>query len=254
MQLRDRVAVVTGGGRGIGRAIARRFAAEGAMVAIAQRDKDSLLRTAAEIRAAGGVALPIPTDVGDEAACERLIETAVRELGTLDILVNNAAIATPRRVPFHELPNDLWRETISINLFGMFYCGRAAARDMVARRYGRIVNILAIQAWVPLPHNAPYAAAKGGGASLTRSMAVDLAPHGVIVNAIAPGPVHVASDEVPPDVDATAATLLRRVGRPPEVAALALFLASEECSFVVGQTIVCDGGRLLSRRGDPGWV
>jgi NAD(P)-dependent dehydrogenase (short-subunit alcohol dehydrogenase family) len=85
-------------------------------------------------------------------------------------------------------------------------------------------------------------------------MAIDLAPHGVIVNAIAPGPVYVAGDEVPPETDATAATLLHRAGRPAEVAALALFLASEECSFVVGQTIICDGGRLLSRRGDPGWV
>ena len=254
MRLRDRVAVITGGGRGIGRAIARRFAAEGAQVVIAQRDATTLERTAAEIRGAGGAALALPADVGQESQCEALVAVAVREFGRLDILVNNAAIASPQKAPFAEMPTEVWRQTLGVNLDGAFYCGRAAARVMVPHGYGRIVNVLAIQAWVPLPENAPYAASKGGGVSLTRSMAIDLAPHGVIVNAIAPGPVYVAADDVPPEVDATAATLVRRAGRPNEVAALAVFLASEECTFVVGQTIVCDGGRLLSRRGDPGWV
>lgn len=254
MRLQDRVAIVTGGNRGIGRAIARRFAAEGASIVIAGRDEAALARTEREIAAAGGRVLAVPADVADEAACERLIAAALERFGALDILVNNAAIASPRRAPFAELTTEVWQQTLGVNLDGMFYCGRAAARAMVARGYGRIVNVLAIQAWSPLPDNAPYAASKGGGGSLTRSMAVDLAPRGVIVNAIAPGPVYVAADEVPTDVDASAATLVRRAGRPAEVAALAVFLASEECSFVVGQTIICDGGRLLSRRGDPGWV
>ena len=254
MRLQDRVAVITGGGKGIGRAIARRFAAEGANVIIAQRDPETLERTAREIRGAGGTALAVPTDVSSEAACEALIRRALDEHGHLNILVNNAAIASPRKAPFPDMSTEVWRQTLDVNLYGMFYCGRAAARSMVAARYGRIVNVLAIQAWVPLPENAPYAASKGGGMSLTRSMAIDLAPHGVIVNAIAPGPVYVAADDVPGDVDASAATLVRRAGRPEEVAALAVFLASEECTFVVGQTVVCDGGRLLSRRGDPGWV
>jgi NAD(P)-dependent dehydrogenase (short-subunit alcohol dehydrogenase family) len=254
MKLQDRVAVITGGGRGIGRAIARRFAAEGANVVLAQRDQATLERTVEEIRRAGGAALAVPTDVSQEAQCDALIAAAVREFGRLDILVNNAAIASPEKAPFPQMPTEVWRQTLAVNLDGAFFCARAAARVMVPRRYGRIVNVLAIQAWVPLPDNAPYAASKGGGMSLTRSMAVDLAPHGVIVNAIAPGPVYVAADDVPPEVDATAATLVRRAGRPDEVAALAVFLASAECTFVVGQTIVCDGGRLLSRRGDPGWV
>ena len=254
MRLRERVAVVTGGNRGIGRAIARRFAAEGAKVAIAGRDQGALERTAEEIRDAGGEVLAVRTDVADEEACGRLIRAAVERFGALHILVNNAAIASPERRPFPELSTELWRRTLGVNLDGAFFCGRAAAAEMVRGGYGRIVNVLAIQAWVPLPHNAPYAASKGAGVSLTRSMAIDLAPHGVIVNAIAPGPVYVAADDVPGEVDRTAATLVRRAGRPEEVAALALFLASEECTFVVGQTIVCDGGRLLSRRGDPGWV
>ncbi len=254
MRLQDRVAVVTGGGRGIGRAIAKRFAAEGAAVVIAQRDRATLERTALEITQAGGTALPVPTDISNERACEALIAKAIDTYGRLDILVNNAAVASPRKAPIQDLPTEVWRTVLSVNLDGMFFCSRAAARHMVARRYGRIVNVLAIQAWVPLPENAPYAASKGGGISLTRSMAIDLAPHGVIVNAIAPGPVYVAGDDVPEEVDRTAATLVRRAGRPAEVAALAVFLASEECTFVVGQTIVCDGGRLLSRRGDPTWV
>jgi NAD(P)-dependent dehydrogenase (short-subunit alcohol dehydrogenase family) len=254
VRLQDRVAIVTGGSRGIGRAIARRFAAEGATVVIAARDAARLEQTAGEIRAVGGKVLALPTDVSDEAACERLIETTVERFGGLDILISNAAIASPQRRPFQEVPTAAWQQTLDVNLGGLFFCGRAAAATMVARQYGRIVNVLAIQAWVPLPHNAAYAAAKGAGISLTRSMAIDLAAHGVIVNAIAPGPVYVAADAVPAEVDQTAATLVERAGRPAEVAALAVFLASEECSFVVGQTIVCDGGRLLSRRGDPGWV
>ena len=254
MRLAGRVAIVTGASRGIGRAIALRFAAEGARVVVAARDGAALDRVVAAIQAAGGEALAVPTDVSDEAACDRLIATTAEHYGQMDILINNAAIASPQRHPFPELPTANWRQTLDVNLNGLFYCGRAAAAAMARRSYGRIVNVLAIQAWTPLPHNAPYAAAKGGGMSLTRSMAIDLAPFGVIVNAIAPGPVYVAADDVPPDVDLTAATLVRRAGRPAEVAALAVFLASEECSFVVGQTIVCDGGRLLSRRGDPEWV
>ncbi len=255
MRLAKQVALVTGGNRGIGRAIAQRFVQEGAIVAIAGRDRVSLERTANELHALGKrEALWIQADVGIEADCEDAVETVIAHCGTLDILVNNAAQASPARHEFAQLPTADWATVLNVNLNGMFYCGRAAARHMVARQYGRIINVLAIQAWVPLPGNAPYAASKGGGMSLTRSMAIDLAPQGVIVNAIAPGPVYVRADTVPPDVDASAATLVRRAGRPAEVAALAVFLASSECSFVVGQTVVCDGGRLLSRRGDPEWV
>ncbi len=249
-----RVAVVTGGGTGIGRAVVRRLAAEGAQVVLAGRRAEPLERVAEEVRGLGGTALPVATDVSDEVACDRLIETAVREYGQLDVLVSNAAHAAGRGTPLQEMATERWRETLETNLYGAFFCGRAASRQMVPRGYGRIVNVAAIQAWSPLPYNAPYVASKGGLISLTRAMAADLGPHGVVVNGVAPGPVYIDADEVPAEVDESAATLVRRAGRPEEVASVVAFLASDECSFVVGQTIVCDGGRLLSRRGDPGWV
>jgi 3-oxoacyl-[acyl-carrier protein] reductase len=249
-----RVAVVTGAGTGIGRAVARRLARDRARVVLAGRREAPLEAVAEEVRAAGGHALVVPADVSQEAACERLIGTAVDTYGRLDVLVSNAAHAAGRGTPLHEMQTESWQEVIGTNLSGAFYCGRAAARHMISRRSGRIVNVAAIQAWSPLPHNTPYVASKGGLISLTRAMAADLGPHGIVVNAVAPGPVYIEGDEVPADVDASAATLIRRAGRPEEVASVVAFLASDECSFVVGQTIVCDGGRLLSRRPDPGWV
>ncbi|HEY8744392.1 MAG TPA: SDR family NAD(P)-dependent oxidoreductase, partial [Chloroflexota bacterium] len=121
MRLQDRVAIVTGGSRGIGRAIAQRFAAEGATVVIAARDPATLEQTAATIQEAGGRVLVLPTDVSDEAACDRLIQATVEQFGGVDILINNAAIASPQRRPFQELPTAIWQQTLDVNLGGLFY-------------------------------------------------------------------------------------------------------------------------------------
>jgi NAD(P)-dependent dehydrogenase (short-subunit alcohol dehydrogenase family) len=240
------VALVTGGGQGLGRAIARRLARDGARVAIAQRASGPLTRTAAEIEAAGGVALAVPADVAAPEQVARLVETVRDAFGPIEILVNNAGF-NRRRATFTEIDLASWQEVLAADLTGPFLCARAVAPEMIARGWGRIVNVGAIQAWMPLPGNAAYAAAKSGLVGLTRSMAVDLTAHGVVVNAIAPGPVDPEAEDAPRDGDDWP-TLLGRRGLPREVAALAAFLASDDCTFVVGQTIVCDGGRQFSRK------
>lgn len=245
-RLSGRVAVVTGGGQGLGRAIARRLAREGARVAIAQRSPGPLERAAADIRAAGGEVLAVPTDVAVPEQVERLASATREAFGPIDILVNNAGF-NRRKATFTDVDLASWSEVLAADLTGPFLCARAVVPDMIARGWGRIVNIGAVQAHRPLPGNAAYASAKGGLESLTRSLAVDLAGHGVLANCIVVGPVDPEAEDTPLDA-LEWPTLLGRRGLPREVAALAAFLASDDSSFIVGQTIVCDGGRTLSRK------
>ena len=254
-RLVGRVALVTGAGHGIGRACAERLAAEGAAVVLAQRNQPEGEAVAEMIRVAGGRVISVHADLAEPATAERAVALAVEQFGGLDVLVNNAA-RVPERADFLEMTAEQWDAVMAVNLDGTFRLSQAAARVMGARGYGRIVNVLAIQMRLPLPRNAAYVASKGGGEALTRAMAVDLAPRGIVVNAVAPGMVMTegwtGTTAGDPTLDSGSTALVGRMGRPEEVAALVAFLASEECSFVVGQTIICDGGRLLSRRGDPG--
>lgn len=247
-RLRGRVALVTGGGQGLGRAIARRLACEGARVAIAQRNPEPLERTAADIRAAGGEVIAVPTDVAVPEQVDRLAEAVQEAFGGVDILINNAGF-NRRRSSFMEIDLAAWNEVLGGNLTGPFLCAKAVVPGMIERRWGRIVNVGALQAWWPLSGNAAYASAKGGLVSLTRSLAVDLTRFGIIVNCIVVGPVDPKAEDIPLDARDWP-TLLGRRGLPSEVASLAAYLASDECSFVIGQTIVCDGGRSLSREPD----
>jgi 3-oxoacyl-[acyl-carrier protein] reductase len=248
-RLAGRTAIVTGAAQGIGRGIARRFAREGARVVVADLDIEGAEHTAAEINASGE-AFAIACDVADEAQVEAMVESTAARYGGPHILVNNAAIALCFQ-PFLEMTPGEWRRVIDVNLTGVFLCSQAAARRMRVQGGGRIVNIASVNSFRPEPDVAHYAASKGGVLLLTMSMARDLAPHGILVNAIAPGPIRtertIAWDAAHPEAigEALARLPLRRRGEPDEVASAAVFLVSDEAAYVCGHTLAVDGGYLL---------
>lgn len=195
MQIQDKVAIVTGGGFGIGRAIVKRFAREGAKVVIAEIDSESGMRTCNEVEAAGGTALFISTDVSQRKAVEELIDETVNHFKTIDILVNNAGIKGSDG-PFLEVTQERWDRIIATNQTGVFICSQLAARVMAKAGRGNIIHIASVNSFIPQTLSTAYSAAKGALITLTRSMATDLAHYRIRVNAIAPGPIDV---ELPDD-------------------------------------------------------
>jgi glucose 1-dehydrogenase len=249
LRLRNKVAVITGSSLGIGSAIALAFAQEGAAVAVDYRSHpDEAKEIVDKVEGSGGRAISVRADVSSPEDVKNLIQSAVEAFGRLDVMVNNAGIE--EKMAFLDTPLDVWSKAIAVNLTGAWLGCQEAARQMVSQGgSGRIINVSSVHEDLPMPTNSPYCAAKGGLRMLMRTIAVELAPHNITVNNIAPGAVDTPMD-APLKEDASemqellSEIPLRRMGKPEEVASLAVYLASDAAAYVTGSTIVIDGGMI----------
>lgn len=244
--LEGRVALVTGAGRGIGRALALALAGVGADIALAARSVGEIEKVAAEVEGLGRRALAVPTDVTDEAEVERLVGRVLEELGGLDVLVNNSGVI--HAAPLVETSAEEWDRVVSTNLRGTFLCMRAAGRHFLERGEGKVVNVASNFAFMGVPRFASYSASKAGVISLTRSAAIEWASSGVQVNAIAPGYVETDMNAAARSDEKISAKIVgqipsRRMARAEELGPLVVYLASSASDFMTGETLVFDGGQ-----------
>jgi NAD(P)-dependent dehydrogenase (short-subunit alcohol dehydrogenase family) len=258
MRLRDKVAIVTGSASGLGRAMVQRFAEEGATVVVADINQAAIESVVSELTGAGRRAIGYKVDVTDRAQIKAMMAAVVAKFGRIDILVNNAGVVRPR--PFREMNDEDWDIVLAVDLKGVFFCIQAAADYMIAQKYGKIVNLSSVAGTGASPFggggspagNINYASAKAGVILLTKTMARELGPHGINVNCIAPGFVVTpmtyttrTQAEVEKHIESRKkSNVLHQVGKPEDTANAALFLVSDESSFISGQLLCVDGGRI----------
>lgn len=244
-RLTNRIAVITGGARGIGKATALKMVKEGAAVALLDLLSSDLEKTLQEIKSQGGKVLGLPADISSRAQVEQAFSVINAEWGRIDILVNNAGVVYP--APLDKVQDDDWDKVVSVNLKGTFFCTRAALPGMKKNRYGKIINI-GSRASLGKEERTVYSATKAGLIGLTRTWALELAPYNINVNYVGPGPIatELFKASNPPDSPRTQAIIrsipLQRMGEPADVANLISFLASDEASFITGQVIFICGG------------
>lgn len=257
MRLNNKVAIVTGAGSGLGKAIAARLAEEGATVIVADVNESGMNTTVQELTGRGLKANGVKMDVSKRDELQQAIQGIIEHFGQIDILVNNAGVTRHR--PFLTSTSDDWDMVLDVDLKGVFFCSQAVAPHMISRRYGKILNISSVAGTGASSHaaggspagNASYAAAKAGVIQLTKTLARELGPHGVNVNSIAPGFVLTpltGTTRNPKEVEEHIAAragmaVLGRTGTPEDIANAVLFLVSDESSFITGQTLRVDGGR-----------
>lgn len=245
--LTGRVAIVTGGSRGIGKAIAGAFSAAGARVVIASRKADACEAVAAEIEAAGGEALAVPTHLGDLAALENLVRATTDRFGSIDIVVNNAANALA--LPIGQITPEAFEKSISVNLRGPLFLVQYALPHLLESAHASVINVISAGVFTSAQFVGLYTAGKAGLRTLTRTMAHELAPRNVRVNAIAPGTVDtdmVRNNDPAAQAAMRDAAPMKRMAAPDELVGIALYLASDASSFATGQTFVVDGGLTTS--------
>ncbi|MFA5355770.1 MAG: SDR family NAD(P)-dependent oxidoreductase [Candidatus Paceibacterota bacterium] len=246
--VKDKVAIVTGARRGMGAAHAKLLAKAGAKVVVSDISKEDCEKVVEEIKKDGGEAIAVKCDVSNKSEADSLVQSAIDKWGKLDILVNNAGICSFK--PFTELSEKDWDLTLDVNLKGEFLCAQAAVKQMIKQKSGSIINIASIgmgQVGSGIAGLAHYCASKGGVVAMTESMAVELAPFNIRVNAIAPGaidtPMVAAAKDDPGMLEQTLSLVpMKRMGKSEEVANLALFLASDASSYITGDVIIIDGG------------
>ena len=254
--LRDQVCIVTGAGQGLGRSIALEMAQEGAVVALLERNADTLEKASAEIKAAGGKSLPYQLDITDYEVYGKVVADVVAKQGKIDVLVNNAAINPPSLTILNDTLEN-WRRTITINLESVFMGSKLVAPHMVAKKQGRIISVASIQGFASSGEVGSYTAAKGAIIAYTQSMAVELGLYNILVNAVAPGFMRtpmsfvngVDETETPDFIEwyVTRGKIpLRRTGFPEDVSGTVIFLASSYCRYMTGQLLVVDGGLMTT--------